>query len=611
MLAGFQHAHGVHKPVGALLRHHVPQILVVLQHGEVVAGVVHGDGRVAALHLLEHLVHDEGLVHAVVLGVLQKLERLGELLLVGGVDIIAQVQQRRRQGIAGVVDHQHLAGIFGVKHGVPACDGLVHHGLVVNDAQAAPGIGHGVLVLRVVAQMGELLPDELEVGNVVVVQLRQTVLLNEAGNHIVGGHDHVEVRAAHGDQAVQRLVALGGLIVDVDAGGLLKLGDQLLVDILTPGAHVHHGPCVGAAAGDNQHRQQSAAHGAGHHPHPDGHLAVGAPGEIGHRSRRAAAIRLPLHAGLPDIHDGQQQQHRHKQQRGNGVDLRADTLLGHAVDGHGQGRRAGAGGKVGDDEVVDGHGESRQRAGHDAGLDLGDNHLPEGLHPGAAQVLGRVHQVPVHLPQLGAHGQNDVGDVEHHVGNQQRAEAHGQLFGQHHGALPGVDPPGKAAPPVEEHHKQQRQADAGDNIGVHHGDVVHRHQRVPPSAAHGVKADGGKGARDGGDHRGQQAHQQRDVHAAHDDLVVEQLSVPVEGEALPHAGAGALVKGENNQDKDGRIQEQRHQRHQKAVEKPVGLLSLHSITACSSPSPKRFITSMHTTTMIIITRLMAAPSWGL
>ena len=35
---------------------------------------------------------------------------------------------------------------------------------------------------------------------------------------------------------------------------------------------------------------------------------------------------------------------------------------------------------------------------------------------------------------------------------------------------------------------------------------------------------------------------------------------------------------------------------------PSRLLPFHSITACSSPSPKRFITTIHTTTMTIITK---------
>ena len=42
----------------------------------------------------------------------------------------------------------------------------------------------------------------------------------------------------------------------------------------------------------------------------------------------------------------------------------------------------------------------------------------------------------------------------------------------------------------------------------------------------------------------------------------------------------------------------------------IGFL-FHGITACSSPSPKRFITHIHATTMTIITRAMAEPRWGL
>ena len=40
---------------------------------------------------------------------------------------------------------------------------------------------------------------------------------------------------------------------------------------------------------------------------------------------------------------------------------------------------------------------------------------------------------------------------------------------------------GEAVPSVEEHHEQQAQADAGDDVRVHHGNVVHGHQ---PGARH-------------------------------------------------------------------------------------------------------------------------------
>ena len=47
-----------------------------------------------------------------------------------------------------------------------------------------------------------------------------------------------------------------------------------------------------------------------------------------------------------EIDDGQQHQHRYEQQRGDGVDLRADPLFGHGVDDHGQGLGLAAGGEV-------------------------------------------------------------------------------------------------------------------------------------------------------------------------------------------------------------------------------------------------------------------------
>ena len=66
--------------------------------------------------------------------------------------------------------------------------------------------------------------------------------------------------------------------------------------------------------------------------------AVGVGGRWGGVVLRLQAV---VGTALPQVHDGQQHQHRHEQQGGDGVDLRADPLLGHAVDGHGQ--RGGAG----------------------------------------------------------------------------------------------------------------------------------------------------------------------------------------------------------------------------------------------------------------------------
>ena len=61
---------------------------------------------------------------------------------------------------------------------------------------------------------------------------------------------------------------------------------------------------------------------------------------------------------------------------------------------------------------------------------------------------------------------------------------------------------------------------------------------------------------------------------------------------------------------DGGVEEHEHQHHKQAVQRRM-LSLFHIITACSSPSPKRFMTTMQMTTITIITREMAAPSWGL
>ena len=124
-----------------------------------------------------------------------------------------------------------------------------------------------------------------------------------------------------------------------------------------------------------------------------------------------------------------------------------------------------------------------------------------------------------------------------------------------------------------------------------------------------VQADGGEGPRHGGNQSGQQRDQQGDIDALHDNPVLEQLPVPVQGKTLPHRAAVPGVKREDNQQKDGRVQKEEHQADEKPAAK--ARLLFHSITACSSPSPKWFITTIHTTTTIIMTMEMAAPRWGL
>ena len=160
----------------------------------------------------------------------------------------------------GVVDHQDLVGILGVKHGVPAGDGLVHHGAVVDDAQGAPGVGDRIEILRVIGQVLEPVGDFGKVGNLVVVQRLEHVLLDELGDHIVRGDDHIVAGAAQSERGVELLVAGRGLVVDFDPGRLLKLLDEALINIFTPAAHVDH-PLFGTGAGAAS--QQAGGQGQG------------------------------------------------------------------------------------------------------------------------------------------------------------------------------------------------------------------------------------------------------------------------------------------------------------------------------------------------------------
>ena len=84
------------------------------------------------------------------------------------------------------------------------------------------------------------------------------------------------------------------------------------------------------------------------------------------------------------------------------------------------------------------------------------------------------------------------------MGDEHGAEAQVQLLGQLE-PEGSVDPVGKIPPKVEKGHEEQAEGDAGDDLRVDHGDVVHRHQRSAPAFFHIVEADGGKGARNGGD----------------------------------------------------------------------------------------------------------------
>ena len=185
-------------------------------------------------------------------------------------------------------------------------------------------------------------------------------------------------------------------------------------------------------------------------------------------------------------------------------------------------------------------------------------------------------------------------------------------MGDEQGAEAQPEPQPQAAEQAVEgpqgQHEQQHHGHAGDDVRVGQGDVVDGHADGAGSPLHVGKADGGGGARHGGDGRGEDGHQQGGLEGLQHIPVLKQLRVPLEGEAAPDRAALGGVEGEGHQHQDGGVQEDEDQNQKELAENSV---AFHSSTASPSPSPKRFIIPMHTSTITIITREMAEPRWGL
>ena len=428
------------------------------------------------------------------------------------------------------------------------------------------------------------------------------------GNHIVRGNNHIVIPRAAFQKGIEGFVALGCLVVDGNPGFFLELCDKLLVDILAPTAHVYHRMGIGGAGKQNDCGQKSSRQDPG--PAPLNPSSLRGRESHGNPFRGTAAAggvgSHALQTGLPEVGDHQKQQDCHKEQGGDSVDFRRYPFLSHAIDGHSQGRGRRTRGEIADNKIIYAHGKGCQRAGDDAGLDFRQNHFPECLHPGTAQVLSGVHQILVHLPQLWAYRENDVGNIEGNMGNQQRAEAQGQPGGKLYKMLHAVEPVGEITPESKKGYKEQAHRHTGDNISIHHGNIVHRVQKIPLPPPETVEPDSGEGPGKCGNRRGKQGHQQGCVDAPEDQPIMQQLPVPVQGKAGPDDIAVPGVEGKDNQQKNRRVEKHEHQGGKHPAQGRIP--AFHSITACSSPSPKRFMTTIHTTTITIITREMAAPS---
>ena len=195
------------------------------------------------------------------------LEQISGLLIfrrVAAVDAVAQPQLRNGKGVPAVVEHEDFARVLGVPQGRPAGD-VVHIFAVVDQAHGAPGVGHGIEIVRVIGRVAERFIHVLIVGDVVEVQGLQHILGNEPSHHVVRRDDDIVGGTAGFQLGVHGLVAVEGHIFDLDAGFLFKGGNHIegtvgtVGNILAPVVDVN-GAAGGRRGGQRQgdRRQQGA-----------------------------------------------------------------------------------------------------------------------------------------------------------------------------------------------------------------------------------------------------------------------------------------------------------------------------------------------------------------
>ena len=306
------------------------------------------------------------------------------------------------------------------------------------------------------------------------------------------------------------------------------------------------------------------------------------------------AVAAALH-GIGHQNDAEDD---HEHDGGQRVDLRADLFAGHGVDGNGQGLHRTAV-EVGDHEVVDGVGQADEEGRQDGGADLRQNDLEKGLPGVAAQIQRCLVQPDIQLLEFGAYVKDNVGHVERDMRNEQRGQTHDvvrQPRGLRGKALVG--------------HEQQHQGDAGDDLRVDHrdiGDVGHQQAAI---AAHGGNAKAGCRAQHCGDDGRQNGHLNGHPQRMEDGRIREQAAVPLEGKAGEERIALALVEAEHDHVGNGQVHEAEEQDDVDPLHQ-AQMFCFHQDTPSISSSSKLDVKLMHSSTMIISTKLMAEPTFRL
>ena len=161
--------------------------------------------------------------------------------LVGGVDLVgilgvhrvAECLERHHERVAlGVVDVD-VTGVVSVAQDLPTLaldDGRVDILVVVDKADAAPEVGDGPVVVRVIAHAEHGLVHVFHVRDEALVDLLEIVLLHQALDHVVRRDDHVVAIARH-ELGVHHFVRVEVFDDDAHAELLFKVGDDVFAQV--------------------------------------------------------------------------------------------------------------------------------------------------------------------------------------------------------------------------------------------------------------------------------------------------------------------------------------------------------------------------------------------
>ena len=166
----------------------------------------------------------------------------------------------------------------------------------------------------------------------------------------------------------------------------------------------------------------------------------------------------------------------------------------------------------------------------------------------------------------------------------------------------------KAGRPLPEEAYYEGYAQLENGVGTvsyTHLDVYKRqHQNGAGTAFHGEETDGCQSAEHSGNDGGQQSNAQGNAKGVDNGFILKQICIPMQRESGPYHAVFRIIKRKNDQHQDRRIQENINQN---IINSGDSESSVHSSTASSSPSPKRFMIPMQISTTIIIIREIALP----